>query len=102
MNELTKTVKVKNSDEWVNVILRRVDANFVETDTILGGYYSYVSLEKSPGVFKEITKLWEADDLKGVYAVITFFDQSIIPLYSDSCYYMMTDTGGTFANRSKK
>ena len=97
-----ETVKSKKTDEWSILILRRIDVDSVETDTILGGFYSYISLEKSPEAFKEITKQWSKDDLKDVYAVITFFDSSIIPLYVDSSYYVMTDTGGTIANRSKK
>jgi hypothetical protein len=95
-------VKVKKTDDWCNLVLRRIEANFVETDTVLGGFYSYISLKKSPGIFKKITELWSEDDLKGVYAVITFFDNSIMPLYADSSYFVMTDTGGTVANRSKK
>ncbi|HET6558085.1 MAG TPA: hypothetical protein VFG54_12270 [Prolixibacteraceae bacterium] len=98
MNKL----KFKKTDDWANLILRRIDPDSVETDTILGGFYSYISLEKSSGTFKEITKMWSEDDLKNVYAVITFFDQSIVPLYVGSEYYVMTDTGGTIANRSKK
>jgi hypothetical protein len=81
--------------------LRRIE-NGVETDTMLGGFYSYIEKEKSPEAFTEATKEWNADDLKDCYAVITFFEESIIPLYIGSNYYVMTDTGGTVANRSKK
>lgn len=92
---------VKKTDDWANFILRRIE-NGVETDTMLGGFYSYVEKEKSPEAFAEATKEWDADDLKDCYAVITFFDESIIPLYEGSNYYVMTDTGGTVANRTKK
>lgn len=94
--------KMKKTDDWCNLVLRRIDTNLVETDTILGGFYSYVDSEKSRDVFKEITKDWSTEDLKDVYAIITFFDESIMPLYIGSSYYVMTDTGGTIANRSKK
>jgi hypothetical protein len=92
---------IKKTDDWANFILRRVE-NGVETDTMLGGFYSYIEKEKSPNAFNEVTKEWDADDLKDCYAVITFFEESSMPLYDDSNYYVMTDTGGTVANRSKK
>ena len=93
--------EVKKTDDWANLILRRIE-NGVETDTMLGGFYSYIEKEKSPETFNELTKEWEADDLKDCYAVITFFEESFMPLYEGSNYYVMTDTGGTVANRTKK
>lgn len=92
---------VKKIGDWTNFILRRIE-NGVETDTMLGGFYSYIEKEKSPKVFDELVKEWDANDLKGCYAVITFFDESFMPLYEGSNYYVMTDTGGTVANRTKK
>lgn len=92
---------IKKTDDWANFILRRIE-NGVETDTMLGGFYSYIEKEKSPENFKEVTKEWDADDLKDCYAVITFFEESFMPLYEGSSYYVMTDTGGTVANRTKK
>ena len=92
---------VKKTDDGVNFIWRRIE-NGVETDTMLGGFYSYIEKEKSPEAFTEAIKEWDADDLKDCYAVITFFEESIIPLYEGSNYYVMSDTGGTVANRSKK
>lgn len=91
----------KKGNDWANFILRRI-SNGVETDTMLGGFYSYIDKGKSPNEFNEITKQWAKDDLKDCYAVITFFDESIMPLYEGSNYYVMTDTGGTVANRTKK
>ena len=92
---------VKKTEDWANFILRRIE-NGVETDTMLGGFYSYIDKEKSPEVFKDATKKWNTDELKGCYAVITFFEESFMPLYEGSNYYVMTDTGGTVANRTKK
>ena len=92
---------VKKTDDWANFILRRIE-NGVETDTMLGGFYSYIDKEKSPETFAKLTKEWDADDLKDCYAVITFFEESAMPLYEGSNYYVMTDTGGTVANRTKK
>jgi len=92
---------VKKTEDWANFILRRIE-NCVETDTMLGGFYSYIEKEKSPEAFSETTKEWDDDDLKDCYAVITFFEESFMPLYLGSSYYVMTDTGGTVANRTKK
>ena len=92
---------IKKTEDWTNFILRRIK-NGVETDTMLGGFYSYIEKEKSPETFNELTKEWKNEDLKNCYAIITFFEESIMPLYEGSNYYVMTDTGGTVANRSKK
>ena len=92
---------VKKTSDWANFILRRVE-NGVETDTMLGGFYSFIDKEKSLASFNEVTKEWNANDLKDCYAVITFFEESFMPLYEGSNYYVMTDTGGTVANRTKK
>jgi len=92
---------VKKTKDWVNFILRKIQKG-VETDTMLGGFYSYIEKEKNPEVFNEFTKEWGEDDLKDCYAVITFFEESLMPLYEGSNYYVMTDTGGTVANRTKK
>jgi hypothetical protein len=90
---------IKKTGDWANFILRRIE-NGVETDTMLGGYCSYIEKKKSPDMFNEITKDWDVNDLKGCYAVMTFFEDSIMPLYESGVYYEMTDTGGTVANRT--
>ena len=92
---------IKKTDDWANFILRRIE-NGIETDTMLGGFYSYIDKEKSPKAFDDFTKEWDSDDLKDCYAIITFFEESFMPLYEGSSYYVMTDTGGTVANRTKK
>lgn len=88
-------------NDWANFILRKIE-NGIETDTMMGGFCSYVEKEKNPDAFNDITKEWTAEDLEGCYAVMTFFEQSIMPLYEGVEYYEMTDTGGTVANRTKK
>lgn len=95
-------IGIKKTEDWTNFILRRIDADGVETDTMIGGFYSYIEKDKSPEVFNGYAKEWSEDELKGCYAIITFFDESLMPLYEGSNYYVMTDTGGTVANRSKK
>lgn len=92
---------IKKTGDWTNFILRRIE-NGIETDTMLGGFYSYIEKDKSPEAFNKITSQWDKETLSGCYAVITFFEESIIPLYEGSTYYIMTDTGGTVANRTKK
>jgi len=92
---------IKKTGDWANFILRRIEDG-VETDTMIGGFYSYIDKERSPKVFTELTKDWDADDLKDCYSVVTFFEKSFMPLYEGSDYYIMTDTGGTVSNRSKK
>ena len=92
---------IKKTGDWANFILRRIE-NGVETDTMLGGFYSYIEKEKSPTAFSEVIKDWDESDSKDCYAVITFFEESFMPLYEGSSYYVMTDTGGTVANRTKK
>ncbi|MCK9429236.1 MAG: hypothetical protein M0R17_04480 [Candidatus Omnitrophica bacterium] len=92
---------IKKTNDWANFILRRIEDG-VETDTMLGGFYSYIEKEKSIEAFNAHIKDWDEDELKDCYAVITFFEDSYMPLYEGSNYYIMTDTGGTIANRSKK
>jgi len=92
---------VKKTGDWANFILRRIE-NGIETDTMLGGFYSYIEEEKNQKAFNETTKDWAIEDLEGCYAVITFFEESFMQLYLGSSYYIMTDTGGTVANRSKR
>jgi len=96
------TIKFNKTQDWTIFILRRIDENMVETDTMLGGFYSYIQENKSTDVFNECTLGWSDEDKQDVYAVITFFDTSVMPLYKNSTYYIMTDTGGTVANRSFK
>jgi len=91
----------KKTYDWANFVLRRIE-NGVETDTMLGGFYSYIEKEKSPKEFAKATEEWSEEDVKGCYAVITFFEDAIMPLYEGSSYYVMTYTGGTVANRSEE
>ena len=84
-------------------ILRRLDCGFGEVNTMLDEYYILVSKEKNNTEFNETTKLWTEDDLKNIYAVIVYNDgASIMPLYNNSNYYIMTSDGKTFANISNK
>ena len=84
-------------------ILRRITNQKLEINTSLGIEYVFVSKEKNEDEFNFRVKLWGSADLIDVYGLICFEDsESIIPLYVDSSYYIMTSDGKTFANISKK
>jgi hypothetical protein len=93
---------IKKIDDWANFILRRITEDSVEINTMLGGFYTFIDKIKSPEIFKETTKEWLENDLTDCYALVVFFNDSIIPLYKGSEYYIMTDTGGTVDNKTKK
>lgn len=82
-------------------ILRRVLKGELEVNTCLGIEYAFVLRDKNDAEFAERVKAWSHDDLIGVYGLICFNDgESIMQLYEDSSYYIMTDGGKTFANIS--
>jgi len=95
-------IKWTKTQDWTVFVLRRVTSTGVVVDTILGGFYSLILKENSPDVFKEISADWNKEDIEGSYGIISFFDESTMPLYQGSSYYIMTDAGGTFANISEK
>jgi hypothetical protein len=79
-------------------VLRRINEESVEVNTYLGIYYTLILASKNKAEFCKTTEQWKMDDLEGVYGVITFDDaDSIMPLYEGSEYYIMTDSGKTFA-----
>ena len=84
-------------------ILRRITVKKVEINTDLGIEYVLVLKEKNKEEFSERTKLWLKEDLNDLYGLVCFEDsEAIMPLYSDSSYYIMTNDGKTFANISNK
>ena len=84
-------------------ILRRITKNKLEINTSLDIEYVLVLREKNKEEFEERTKLWNEEDLKDVYGLVCFNDtESIMPLYKDSYYYVMTCDGKTFSNISEK
>lgn len=95
-----ETKKFNKTQDWTVFILRRVDEDGAETDTILGGFYSYEPIGSV--MFNEYVGEGNGCDMKDIYAIITFFDHSWMPLYKQYSYYVMTDTGGTVSNRSFK
>lgn len=84
-------------------ILRRITSKGLEINTCLGIEYVLVLKERNEEEFKERVKLWSEDDQKDLYGVVCFEDgASIMPLYKNSSYYIMTGDGNTFSNVSEK
>lgn len=82
-------------------ILRRITSQGLEANTCLGIEYVLVLKERNDDEFREFTKLWNDDDLKEVYGIISFEDgASIMPLYKKSAYYIMMSDGQTFTRVS--
>lgn len=78
-------------------ILREITTSKVEINTCLDIEYVLVLKEKNKEEFKERTKLWSDDDVKDVYGLICFDDgESLMPLKTESTYYIMTESGKTF------
>jgi len=83
-------------------ILRRITSEGNENNSCLGQDYNFVhNVHHS----QEFLRALEASryDSDEIYAFI-FYDagERIIPLYKKSTYYMMTDTGNTFANLTNR
>lgn len=84
-------------------ILRRISKEKLEINTFLDVFYSLILKEKNKEEFECKTKLWNENDLQGVYGLVCVDDTDLImPLYEDSSYFIMTSTGQTFSNISKK
>ena len=84
-------------------ILRRVTKSKLEVNTCLDVYYVLILKEKNKEDFDGHTKLWSEEDLKDVYGLVCVDDtDTIMPLYKDSSYYIMTGDGQTFSNISEK
>ena len=84
------------------LILRRVLKGKLEINTCLGIEYVLVLKTENKEEFENRTKLWSEKDLENLYGLVCFDNDAIMPLYSDSSYYIMTGDGQTFSNISKK
>ena len=84
--------------------LRRVSPDYGQINTNIGDWYSLVLREKNEAQFNESTKNFLEDSRKLMYGIVLFDDddQTIMPLYKDSEYYIMTSDGRTFDNISQK
>ena len=88
-------------------ILRRITKSNLEINTCLDLEYVLVLKESNKEEYDRTTKTMEwhnnKDATKDVYGYITFNNGvSIMPLYEDSCYFIMGSDGKTFANITLK
>ena len=84
-------------------ILRRITEEQMEINTCLSLDYVYISKEKSLSQFNKEVSEWTGEDTKDVYGLIVYDNgESLIPLYNESYYYIMTNDGKTFSNLSFK
>lgn len=91
-------------------ILRTITKESGQVNTCLDIHYVLVLKSKNEKEFAERTKLWSEDDLKDVYGVVCFDANpvkeenadSLMPLYTEFKYYIMTSNGETFDNISEK
>lgn len=93
--------------------LRTVTASNNQINQSIGGCYSVINRDFNYTEFKDYFRdmflkehVADLDDSadeysKNVYAFVIWFGE-VTPLYKDSYYYIMTETGKTFSNLSYK
>jgi len=91
--------------------LRMVDSNQKQTNQLIGNIYSLIDRNSNYNEFSgnfrmlfgksHVADLDENSDehTKNVYAILDFMGD-MIPLYKDTAYYIMTESGKTFSNLS--
>lgn len=91
--------------------LRTVDANQKQTNQLIGSIYSLIDRDSNYDEFSDnfrmlfgkphVADLDENSDehTKNVYSIIDFMG-NMIPLYKNTAYYIMTESGKTFSNLS--
>ena len=83
-------------------ILRRITSENVERNTVLGESYLLINAERNQKDFNESLKIMKCNK-EDVYGFISHDEGSkLIPLYKKSTYFVMTESGKTFANVSLK
>jgi len=87
-------------------ILRRITSEGNERNERIGKSYHPVRKIENAEEYQKTFKTWllglEKDD-EDIYGFVVYNEgQSIIPLYKKSVYFMMTESGKTFANLSLK
>ena len=98
---------LQSRQKYINIytmlVLRRITEENLEINTEIGDEYVLVLKEKHKEEFERQTESWTKENLKDIYGLILFnCSESIMPLYSQSNYYVMTGDGKTFSNISKK
>jgi len=80
-------------------ILRRITSEGFESNQCLGEVYDLISSIGNESKFKETQDLMKFTEIQEIFSFIVFKNGSeILPLYKKSSYYIMTETGKTFAN----
>lgn len=87
--------------------LRRIPrkGELIEHNVFLGNEYFLIERCYSPQIFEETYKLLfnkECDVNSHIYAFIRNYSGEEIPLYEDYYYYIVTESGKTYANISRK
>lgn len=85
-------------------ILRKTGSDNSQINNSLGSFYILVESESSKELFKSTLKKLGIDNSDGkIYALISCKDgQKTHYLYKGINYYIMTESGNTFANVSLK
>ena len=55
INTQTESIRFNKNQDWTIFTLRRIGSDYVETDTVLGGFYSFIRRDKSESIFNEIS-----------------------------------------------
>lgn len=86
------------------LILRRITSEGFESNTVVGNEYDIITEVQHTEKFIETKDLLQIDNSEGkIFGFIIYKKGSeISPLYKKSSYYMMTESGSTFANLSFK
>jgi len=82
-------------------ILRRITSENSESNTFLGEVYHFIHSLHQPEEFRRSLEARGdmGDDQLEIYAFIAYEAGSkLIPLWKKSTYYVMTESGTTFAN----
>ncbi|MCK5605332.1 hypothetical protein KAR91_25795 [Candidatus Pacearchaeota archaeon] len=83
-------------------VLRRITSQNVESNTVLGEYYVLIDAERNQDDFSKSIDFMKCDK-NDVYGFISHNSgNKLIPLYKKSAYFVMTESGKTFANVSFK
>lgn len=84
-------------------ILRRITSQNVERNTVIGESYILIDAEKNPEDYKKSLNVMKWSSDSDIYGFISHNEGSkLIPLYMKSTYFVMTESGKTFANISNK
>jgi len=83
-------------------ILRRLTSQNAESNTSLGASYVLVLADRNPEDYEKSLKILKCDR-EDVYGFISHSEgMKLIPLYKKSHYFVMTESGKTFANITYK